>query len=87
MQNDSTKGSPLLLSYQETSRLLGISVRKLSDLRKDREIPYVRVGRCVRFPLDALKRWIEDHKQGGQVNEQAPSQETGKDIQQGGLTP
>jgi len=37
--------------------------------------------------LRDLDRWIEDHKQGGQVSEQNPSQETDKDIQQGGLTP
>jgi hypothetical protein len=29
------------------------------------EIPYIRLGRCKRYPIDDLQRWIDDHKEGG----------------------
>ena len=29
-----------------------------------REIPHVRLGRCVRYPVDDLQRWINEQKKG-----------------------
>ena len=76
-----------LLKSSEAAKYLAISERQLWTLKDRREIAHVRSGRLVRYALDDLDRWIEEHKQGGQVSDQAPSQEAGKDIQQGGLTP
>ena len=57
------------LGYQvvvtEPSAALAISPRKLWGMTASREIPHVRVGRCVRYPLDDLQRWIDAQKEGG----------------------
>ena len=54
--------APLLLSEREAARLLGISPRTLWQLRKDGEIPAVRINRCVRYDLTDLTRFIEKNK-------------------------
>lgn len=48
----------LLLSSREASRLLSVSPRTLWQWRKTGCIPYVRVGRVVRFSRAALEDWI-----------------------------
>ena len=85
--SNATEGVKILLPLKEAAAALSISPRKLWGMTANHEIPHVRLGRCLRYPLADLVRWIEAHKEGCQVNKQSPSQETGKDIQQGGLTP
>ena len=50
-----------LLSRKEMARYLSISERKLSTMMTNREIPYIKIGRSVRFNLvdvkDALQRF------------------------------
>ena len=55
----------LLLSPQEAARALGVSERTLWSLKASGEIPHVRLGRCVRYPVADLQRWIDEHKNGG----------------------
>jgi excisionase family DNA binding protein len=62
----STPGqAPLLLNEREAARSLGISPRKLWALRASGEIPFLRIGRAVRYSVEALGRWIEGQEQGG----------------------
>jgi excisionase family DNA binding protein len=49
----------LLLRRPEAAEALGISERKLDSLAASGEIPYIRIGRCVCYPLAELDRWIE----------------------------
>jgi len=49
----------LLLNSRETARMLGISERKLWTMTKERMIPFVRLGRSVRYSIKALESWIE----------------------------
>jgi excisionase family DNA binding protein len=62
------KGSPskttLLLTPLQAAECLSISPRKLWAMTAAREIPHIRVGRCVRYPIDDLKHWIEEQKEG-----------------------
>ena len=83
----STSIKTLLLTPKQAATALAISPRKLWGMTANHEIPHIRLGRCLRYPVSDLMLWIDQHKEGGQVNKQSPSQETGKDIQQGGLTP
>ena len=50
-----------LLSRKEMARYLSISERKLSTMMTNREIPFIKIGRSVRFDLgdvlDALQRF------------------------------
>lgn len=63
---DRTTADVLLLTPKQASLALGISPRKLWSLTASGEIPHVRIGRCVRYPLDDLQRWIDGKKVGGQ---------------------
>lgn len=62
-----TKATPLLLKPDEAAEVLAISPRKLWGLTASREIPHIRIGRCVRYAIDDLQRWINDQKKGGQA--------------------
>ncbi len=50
-----------LLRVEEVGRFLGVSRSQAYALLGSGEMPCVRLGRrCVRIPLDALRRWIAD---------------------------
>ena len=49
----------LLLSPQQAARALGICERTLFTRTKTGEIPAVRIGRCVRYSVDALREYVK----------------------------
>ena len=49
-----------LLNREEAAQLLQISVRTLDKLTKAKQIPHLRVGRQVRFPIAALNEWMQE---------------------------
>ena len=55
----------LLLTPQEAANVLAISPRKLWGMTASGEIPHVRLGRCVRYPVADLRDWIDEQKKGG----------------------
>jgi len=63
--SDPAKTARLLLTPLEAAQALSISPRKLWSMTSAGEIPHVRLGRSVRYPLDELRRWIEAQKSGG----------------------
>lgn len=65
MKTQRTVENKLLLSPQETAEKLAISIRKLWSMKSSGDIPYLRIGRSVRFALSDLHEWIEQQKQGG----------------------
>lgn len=50
---------PLLLRGGEVAELLGIGRSTAFELMASGELPVVRIGRAVRVPRYALRRWIE----------------------------
>ncbi len=58
----------LALRPREAAKALGIGQRLLWDLTAPRgPIPAVKVGACVLYPVDGLKRWLtEQAAKGGQ---------------------
>ncbi len=48
----------LALRPKEAARALGICERKLWELTKRDEIPYVKLGKAVLYPVDALRDWL-----------------------------
>jgi len=63
MQSSPSKPA-LLLTPREAAKALAISPRKLWAMTASGEIPHVRIGRCVRYPVDDLREWIDATKQG-----------------------
>ena len=65
MANYTPGAKPLLLTPQQAAVALAISPRKLWGMTDSGEMPHLRVGRCVRYPLDDPQRWIDAQKEGG----------------------
>lgn len=61
MTNSSSQ-STLLLTPAQASKTLAISPRKLWGMTASGEIPHIRLGRCVRYPVDDLQAWIAAQK-------------------------
>ncbi|MFT5528136.1 MAG: excisionase family DNA binding protein [Pirellulaceae bacterium] len=67
-----TKSGLLLLNAKQAAEALAISPRKLWGMTASGEIPHCRLGRCLRYPVDDLRRWIDQKKEGGRPNEPPP---------------
>ena len=52
----------LLLRPKDAAAMLAISPRKLWELTNMREVPCVRIGRCLRYPREALRAWVENRQ-------------------------
>ncbi len=66
MKSESAKNQePLLLTPKQAANALAISPRKLWGMTASGEIPHVRLGRSVRYPLQDLQEWIEAQTNGG----------------------
>jgi excisionase family DNA binding protein len=50
-----------LLNVREAAQYLGIDVDTLYRKARLREVPCVKVGRALRFDVEALGRFIEQH--------------------------
>jgi excisionase family DNA binding protein len=51
---------PLLLDSREVARMLAVGRTKAFQLMARRQIPVVRIGRCVRVPREALQEWVSE---------------------------
>lgn len=58
---------PLSLRSKAAAQALGISARKLWELTNRGEIPCVRVGTCVLYPVNLLEAWLAEQAKGGQA--------------------
>lgn len=63
--------SALLLTPQQAAEALAISPRKLWGMTASDEIPHIRLGRCVRYPVDDLQCWIDTNRKGA-MHDDAP---------------
>lgn len=50
----------LLLTSREACKLLGISSRTLWAWKKEGRIPFIQIGRVVRFSRAALEAWVAE---------------------------
>ena len=50
-----------LLNVEEAAEYLGLKVDTIYKKTRLRELPYVKVGRALRFDVKALQRFIEQH--------------------------
>jgi excisionase family DNA binding protein len=50
-----------LLNVEEAAVYLGLKVDTVYKKARLRELPYVKVGRALRFDVKALERYVEQH--------------------------
>ncbi|MFT4593579.1 MAG: excisionase family DNA binding protein [Phycisphaerales bacterium] len=65
MKNESKQ----LLNREEAAQWFGLSVRTLDKLTKEGGVPSFKIGRQVRYSLQALEKWVEEaQKNKGESN-------------------
>jgi len=57
-----------LVNVEELSRILSISVGSIYNLVSRRRIPFVKIGRRIRFDLGDISRWVKGQSQGGECD-------------------
>lgn len=55
----------LALRPAAAARALGIGTRLLWEMTNRGEIPCVRIGRCVTYPVALLNEWLARQAEGG----------------------
>jgi excisionase family DNA binding protein len=53
---------PTLIDIDTLAVHLGVSVRHIRRMIDERRIPFVKVGKFVRFDVDEIVRWVDDHR-------------------------
>lgn len=59
----------ILLKPMEAAQALGIGRSLIYELIAQREIPSVRLGRCLRVPTESLNKWLKDQENKRQEGE------------------
>jgi excisionase family DNA binding protein len=52
---------PMLLTVRDVEAELQLGRTRTYELIRSGQIPVIRLGRSVRIPREALRRWIDDH--------------------------
>ena len=55
------KTSKRLMTIQELAELTGLSISALYKMVNQRRIPYVKVGRLLRFDSGLIDDWLQAH--------------------------
>jgi excisionase family DNA binding protein len=50
----------LAMRARETAKALGISERLLWEWTDRGEVPHVRIGKAILYPVDVLRRWLDE---------------------------
>ncbi len=53
---------PTLVDIHSVAGHLGVSVRHIRRLIDERRIPFVKVGKLVRFDVDVIAGWVDAHR-------------------------
>jgi len=57
----------LAMRPREAAKALGISERLLWDWTNRGMVPHIRVGKAILYPVDALRRWLDEQTARGEV--------------------
>lgn len=59
-----------LLTREQAAEVLGVQVQTLATWASQGkyDLPFVKVGKCVRYERDDLERWLQSRKVGGNQN-------------------
>jgi excisionase family DNA binding protein len=50
---------PQLLTIEQLAQRLGTTIRHIRRLVAERRVPYLKVGRLVRFDPEAVNAWLD----------------------------
>ena len=53
---------PVLVGVETLAERLGVEVRFVRRLVAERRVPFVKVGRYVRFDIAELAKWIDEQR-------------------------
>jgi excisionase family DNA binding protein len=53
---------PELMSIDQLAQRLGITMRHVRRLVADRRIPYIKVGKLVRFDSEEIAQWLDGQR-------------------------
>jgi excisionase family DNA binding protein len=70
--SDTTSGD-VILDTEDVARWLATSVRHVQRMVAEKGIPYVKVGRFVRFDSREVTRWIDEQKVDGGAGSPHPT--------------
>lgn len=59
------ENQPLLVNAAGVAKLLDISERNLFELKKHGKIPYVKIGKLIKYHIPTIQKWIIDNTQNG----------------------
>jgi len=59
-KNNAEAIEPILLKRPDAAKMLNVSKKTVFNLTKSGMIPCVRIGRAVRYPVQALHDYIEN---------------------------
>lgn len=62
---EATPAPRVLLRDRDAAAALSVSVRTLYEWRQREGLPFVRVGRAIRYPVAELERWASERLEGG----------------------
>lgn len=65
--HEAAETNTLALRTRDAARTLGLSERTLWSLTKQGKIPFVRIGKAVRYPRHLLLRWLEEQARAAEV--------------------
>lgn len=54
----------LALRPKDAARALGLSSRKLWAMTASGEVPHLRLGKAVLYPVDSLREWLAQQVEG-----------------------
>ena len=60
-KSNNQPGTPCLaMRARETAKALGVSDRTLWDWTKNGDVPHIRRGKTILYPVESLRRWLDE---------------------------
>ena len=56
---------PQLLTIEQLAELLGTSVRHVRRLVAEKRVPYLKVGKFIRFDPEEIAAWLDQQRVAG----------------------
>ena len=60
LRHQQNQPEPLAYRHKEAAQALGICERTLWALTQRGEVPHVKTGKVVLYPVSLLRRWLEE---------------------------
>ncbi|MBW7905312.1 MAG: helix-turn-helix domain-containing protein [Phycisphaerae bacterium] len=63
--DDASAPPRLALRPKDAAKALGVGERLLWSMTNRGEIPHIKLGKCVLYPVAELERWLSEQAAGG----------------------